>query len=396
MNRPVLQNLKVVDLTQILAGPYCSMVLGDMGAEVIKVEKYPNGDDTRQMGPYVNGESYPFLMVNRNKKSLRLNLKTNKGKEIFYRLIKESDVFMENFRPGTVEKLGIDYETLRSINPSLIYCSISGYGQTGPYSHKGGYDIMAQGLSGMMDMTGEKDGRPVKTGIAIHDIAAAMTALQSILFAYIHRLQSGEGQYIDLSLVDSGLAWTVWEAAAYFGAGEVAERNGTAHRVSAPYQGFRTKDGNILIGAGNQKLWEVFCKNVLGKKEWIHREEYLTNTLRKENRLKLEREIEEILTKERSAYWLRLLEENGIPCGPINRYDEAINDPHTKAREMVISYEHPTAGTVKTLGFPAKFSVTPPRITRPAPLLGEHSKEILSELSYDEEEIEHLFETGII
>jgi crotonobetainyl-CoA:carnitine CoA-transferase CaiB-like acyl-CoA transferase len=381
MNR-ALEGMKVIDLSQVLAGPYCTMVLGDMGADVIKIEKYPNGDDTRTMGPYINEESYMYMMVNRNKRGMCLNLKEDEGRHILYELVKTADVFVENYRPGVTKKLEIDYDTLKKINPSLIYLSISGYGQTGPYSQKGGFDIMAQGLSGLMDMTGERNGKPVKVGIAIHDIAAAQTAIQSILMAYIHRLKTGEGQYIDVSLVDSGLAWTVWEAAAYFGKGEVPYRNGTAHRVSAPYQGFQTKDGFILIGAGNQKLWEKFCLHVTEKPEWLDDPRYATNSLRNEHVSELEKEIEEILVTETSNYWLALLDKLGIPAGPIYSYDQTLNDPHIKEREMVIEYEHPVAGTIQNLGFPAKFSKTPGQLMRPAPLLGQHNHEILKEIGY--------------
>lgn len=391
-----LRNMRVVDLSQVLAGPYCTMVLGDLGADVIKVEKYPHGDDSRTMGPYVEQESYSFMMANRNKRGIRLNIKEEAGRAVLLDLVKTADVFIENFRPGTVKKLGIDYETLRELNPGLIYCSISGYGQTGPYRHKGGYDIMAQGMSGLMSMTGEKGGRPVKNGIAIHDIAAGMTAIYAIMAAYIHKLQTGEGQYIDISLVDSGLAWTVWESAAYFGAGEVAQANGSAHRVSAPYQGFATRDGHILVGAGNQKLWEKFCREVIEREELIHDPRFLTNTDRINHLDELEQLIQEILLQEDSAYWLSRLDAAGVPSGPINRYDEALHDPQIRAREMVVEYEHPLAGKIKSLGIPAKMSKTPGRISRPAPLLGQHTEEILKEMAYSEEQIRQLAENNII
>lgn len=391
-----LNGMKVVDLSQVLAGPYCTMVLADMGADVIKVEKFPNGDDTRSMGPYINEESYMYMMVNRNKRGICLNLKTDKGLEVLYKLIKEADVFIENYRPGVTKKLGIDYDTLKALNPALIYCSISGYGQTGPYKDKGGYDIMAQGLSGLIDMTGEKNGKPVKVGIAIHDIAAAQTAIQSILSAYIYRLKKGTGQYIDVSLVDSGLAWTVWEAAAYFGKGEVPQRNGTAHRVSAPYQGFKTQDGFILIGAGNQKLWEKFCLQVVHKPQWLTDERFLTNSIRATNASQLELEIEKVLSKHPSSYWLDLLDTSGVPSGPIYSYNQTLNDEHILSREMIVDYEHPVAGSMKTLGFPAKFSETPGQFRTPAPLLGQHNKEILTELGYNEQETQSLLSSKVI
>lgn len=378
--KQALEGMRVIDLSQVLAGPYCTMVLGDMGADVIKIEKHPNGDDTRSMGPFIDDESYMYMMVNRNKRGMQLNLKEEQDRNVLYKLVETADVFVENYRPGITKKLGIDYDTLKQINQNIIYCSISGYGQTGPYKHKGGFDIMAQGLSGLMDMTGEKGGKPVKIGIAIHDIAAAQTAIQSILSAYIHRLKDGKGQHIDVSLVDSGLAWTVWEAAAYLGKGEVATRNGTAHRVSAPYQGYETKDGYILVGAGNQNLWEKFCRHVVNQPDWMEDQRFLTNSLRAKNREALELKIEQVFTQACSDYWLELLEKHGIPSGPILSYDEALANKHIQSREMVLEYEHPIGGKMQTLGFPAKFSGTPSKLTRPAPLLGEHNEEILEEL----------------
>lgn len=394
--KQALQGLKVVDLSQVLAGPYCTMVLADMGAEVIKIEKYPNGDDTRTMGPFVNEESHMYMMVNRNKKGVCINLKTDEGLALFKELIQSVDVLVENYRPGVTKKLGIDYDTLKAINPGLIYCSISGYGQTGPYSQKGGYDIMAQGLSGLMHMTGEADGHPVKVGFAVNDIAAAQTALQSILMAYIYKLRSGEGQYIDVSLVESGLAWTVWEAAAYFGQGELPERTGTAHRVSAPYQGFKTQDDYILIGAGNQKLWEIFATKVVNRSDWLTTPHFATNYLRAQNVKMLEEEIESELVQHKASYWLELLDKHGVPSSPIYTYDQTLNDPHILERGMVLSYEHPIAGSMRTLGFPAKFSQTPGQLTSAAPTLGQHNEEVLQALSISDKKIAALKVAEII
>lgn len=391
-----LSGMKVVDLTQVLSGPYCTMLLGDMGAEVIKVEKYPDGDDTRRMAPFVNGESYCYMMVNRNKKSVRVNLKTDEGKAILYRLVKDADVFVENFRPGVAKRLGLDYETLKAMNPSLIYCSISGYGQTGPYSQKGGFDIMAQGMSGIMKMTGEPGGNPVKVGIAMHDIAAAITAFYNILLAYIYRMKTGKGQYIDVSLVESGMVWMVWEAAAYFGAGEVPSPTGTRHRVLAPYQGFRTKDGYILIGAANQKLWEKFCTDVVERPDWIADERFKTVDLRVTNVDVLEKCIEEVLTTQPSAYWLERLEKAGIPCSPILSFDEAVNDEHLRSRELIVEYEHPVAGKIKNFNMAAKMSLTPGKISSPPPLLGEHTEDVLRGLQYSEDDIQRFKKNGII
>ena len=330
-----LDGMKVLDLTRVMAGPYCTMVLGDLGADVIKIESQ-SGDDTRTMGPFVNGESACFMMINRNKRSLTLDLKSEKGREIFLKLAKKADVIVENFRPGVVKKLGIDFETVRQLNSGIIYCSISGYGQTGPYSQKGGFDIMAQGMTGLMDLTGEPEGRPVKAGIAINDISAGVTAVYSILAAYIYKLKTGKGQLVDVSLVESGLAWSVWESAAYFGSGTVPSRTGSRHRVSAPYQAFKTADGFVLVGGANQRNWEKLCTQVLNKPEWVENPLFKTPDDRIQNINELERQIEEILILETTQYWVDRLDDAGVPGGPINTYAEALNDPHVIARGMVL------------------------------------------------------------
>ncbi|TSB47600.1 CaiB/BaiF CoA transferase family protein [Alkalicoccobacillus porphyridii] len=391
-----LEGLKVIDLSRVLAGPYCTMVLGDMGANVIKIERYPFGDDSRSMGPFQGEESYSFAMANRNKRSICLNIKKRDGLDILLKLVEDADVFIENFRPGVASKLGIDFDTLKAINPGLIYCSISGYGQTGPYKDKGGYDIMAQGLSGIMSMTGEIGGAPVKSGFAVNDIAAGVTAIYSILAAYIYKLRTQKGQYIDLALVDAGLAWTVWESAAYFGAGEVSVPNGSAHRVSAPYQGFQTKDGHILIGAANEKLWKLFCEKVVERPDWLEDPRFLTNRDRISHREELEQVIQEVIGLKESSYWLPRLELAGVPAGPISRYNETLENEHVLSREMVINYDHPVFGPLKSLGFPTKFSETPERLNRPAPTLGQHSSEILLEHGWNEREINSLRDQKII
>ncbi|MCM3716192.1 CoA transferase [Alkalihalobacillus oceani] len=391
-----LDGVRVIDLTHALAGPYCTMLLGQMGAEVIKVEKYPDGDMIRDQGPYINGESYGFMMANLNKKGVRLNLKTEKGVELFYKLIETADVVVENFRPGVTKKLGIDYETLKAKKPDLIYCSITGYGQTGPYSQKGGFDIMAQGLSGIMSMTGEKGGAPAKVGIAIHDIAGGVTAMYNILSAYIHRLKKGEGQYIDVSLVDSGLAWTVWEAAGYFGAGEVPRPNGSRHRVNAPYQGIKTKDGYVLVGAANQRLWEKFCQSVIHRPELIEDPRFNTNDNRIKHVDELEQILEDILVTQPTDYWVEEMGKAGVPGGPILSYDETLANEHILARGMIQEIEHPTAGMIKVLGIPGKATESPGQLTRPAPTLGQHTEEILQELELSAEEIASLKEEEII
>lgn len=391
-----LDDLKVLDLSQILAGPYCTMVLSDMGAEVTKLENFPNGDSSRSMGPFVNGESYCFAMVNRNKKSLALNLKSSKGIEIFRKLVRVSDVIVENFRPGVTKKLGIDYESLKEINPSVIYASISGFGQTGPYKDKGGLDIIAQGVSGLMSMTGEPGGRPAKVGIAVNDIAAGATALSSILGAYIHKLKTGEGQYIDTSLVDSGLAWTIWESAAYFGSGEIPKQTGTRHRRNAPYQAYKTKDGYVTMGTAGERLWVRFCKEVVQRPEWLQDPRYKDNESRLRNLDQLEKDIEEIFVNKTTDYWIKKLDHAGVPGGPVYSYDQTLSDPHIIAREMVVDMEHPILGKIKSLGIPAKFSKTPLKFRQPAPWLGQHTTEKLQELGYTNEEIRKLYDEEVV
>lgn len=390
-----LKGIKVLDVSQIMAGPYCTMVLADLGAEVIKVEKTNGGDDSRQMGPYVNGESTSFFQINRNKKSIALNLKTEEGKEVFYKLAEESDIIVENFRPGVSKSLNIDYETVKEINPGIIYCSISGFGQTGPYSHKGGFDLVAQGMSGIMSMTGEEGGRPLKTGIAVYDIGAGITAAYSILAAYIHKQNSGEGQHLDIALSEIGLPWFSWESAAYFAEGTIPKATGSRHRVSAPYQAVKTKDSYIMLGCANQKTWEMFCNQVANRPDWITDKRFTSNTLRHENVEELEQEIEQILSLEKSEYWLNKCDEAGVPAGPINNFEEAVNNEHYITRGMVQEVEHPVIGKMKMIGIPTKFSKTPGSIRFASPTYGQHTDEILSGIGKTSEEITNLRENGV-
>ncbi len=391
-----LEGVRVLDLSQIMAGPYCTMVLGDLGAEIIKIEKIPDGDDSRQMGPYVDGESTCFMQINRNKKSVALNLKSEEGLALFRDLARQADVIVENYRPGVTASLGVDYESIRAINPAILYCSISGFGQTGPYSHKGGFDLVAQGMTGLMDMTGEPGRRPVKSGIAVYDIGAGMTAVYSILAAYIHRLQSGEGQHIDVAMSECGLPWFTWEAAAYFAEGTVPQRTGWRHRVSAPYQALATADGYLLLGCANQRTWERFCLEVVECPEWIEDPRFRTNRDRGRNVQALEELIEARLGARGTAYWLERCDAAGVPAGPINDFASALADPHYQARGMVQSFEHPVAGTVKTLGFPSKLSETPAGIQSPAPTFGQHTDTILTDLGLDEPRLASLRQAGIV
>ncbi|WP_290789413.1 CoA transferase [Halomonas sp.] len=391
-----LERLKVLDVSQIMAGPYCTMVLGDMGAEVIKVEKINGGDDSRQMGPYVNDESTCFSQINRNKKSISLNLKEERAREIFYRLAREADVVVENYRPGVTTSLKIDYDTLKAINPGIIYCSISGYGQTGPYSHRGGFDLVAQGMTGLMSMTGEKGRRPLKTGVAVYDIGGGITAVYSILAAYIHRMATGEGQHIDIAITECGLPWFTWEAAAYFSEGKVPEPTGWRHRVSAPYQAVKARDGYLMLGCANQRTWERFCGDVLERPALMEDPRFLTNSDRGQNVEELEALLETIMAERDVDDWLASCDRAGVPAGPINDFAQAMDDEHYLARGMVQEMEHPVIGKMKTIGFPSKFSATPSQIRSPAPLFGQHTDEVLGDLGLAPDELDTLRDEGCI
>jgi crotonobetainyl-CoA:carnitine CoA-transferase CaiB-like acyl-CoA transferase len=390
-----LEGVRVLDLTNVMAGPYCSMVLGDMGAEVTKIENFPEGDTSRRFEPQVNGESYCFAVLNRNKKSVALNMKEPRGKEIFMKLAAKADIIMENFRPGVVRKLGIDYDSVRTFNPGVIYASMSGFGQTGPYGKKGGYDIIAQGMSGIMMMTGFPGGRPAKVGIAMNDIASGVTALYGILGAYIGRLRSGNGQYLETSLLEAGLAWTPWEFGAFFGGGEIPTATGTRHRRSTPYQAYRTKDGYVTVGAGNNKLWNNFCTMVVGRPEWLTDPRFAKLSSRLAHIDELEREIEEIFAAQPTAYWVEKLDAADVPAGPVYGYEQIMNDPHIKARKMVMEIDHPKIGRMKTIGLPIKSSGELTAIRLPAPWLGQHSEEVLRGLGYDRVELDALFADGV-
>ena len=391
-----LEGVKVLDLTNVMAGPYCSMVLGDMGAEIIKIENFPEGDTSRRFDPQVNGESYCFAVLNRNKKSLALDMKNPRGKEIVSKLAEKADIVLENFRPGVVRKLGIDYESLKARNPGLIYASMSGFGQTGPYGRKGGFDIIAQGMSGIMMMTGYPGGRPAKVGIAMNDIACGVTALYGILGAYIGRLRNGTGQYLETSLLEAGLAWSIWEFGAFFGGGELPTATGTRHRRSAPYQAYRSQDGYVTVGAGADKLWRSFCTLVCEKPEWLTDARFATQSARVRNVDELEQEIEKILGTQPTAHWVEKLDAAKVPGGPVYGYEQTLNDPHVKARQMVVDIEHPKIGPMKTLGLPIKSTGDLTAIRRPAPWLGQHSEEVLRGMGYGDAEVKGLFADGVI
>jgi formyl-CoA transferase len=389
-----LDGIRVLDVTQVMAGPYCSMMLADLGAMVVKVEP-PAGDSTRQMPGAAGNDTPAFNAVNRGKRSIVLNLKTAEAREVFARLSRLSDIVIENYRPGVMTSLGLDYATLSVANPRLIYASISGYGQTGPQRNKGGFDLIAQGVAGIMSVTGEPGGPPMKAGVPLTDLGAGLFALVGILAALQHRERTGAGQQIDTSLVDAGVALSVWEATQYFSGGGVPAALGSAHRMNAPYLAIRCADGYITLGAANERLFQRLA-GVLGHSEWADDEAFADNARRVRNHRALAEQIEAITVAKPRAYWLALLDANEIPCGPINDYAQVFDDPQVQAREMVVETDHPSLGHIRTLGSPIKMTATPPNVSRRAPQLGEHTDEVLAEAGFGGVEITALREAGAI
>jgi crotonobetainyl-CoA:carnitine CoA-transferase CaiB-like acyl-CoA transferase len=383
-----LEGLRVLDVAQVLAGPFCGMLLADLGADVIKVEP-PSGDSARQMPWGVGADGPSFNAVNRGKRGMVLDLKTNCGRDVFKRLARSTDIVIENYRPGVMAALGLDYLSLAQSNPRLIYASISGYGQTGPQRGKGGFDLVAQGVSGIMSITGEPGGPPVKAGVPLIDLGAALFALAGILAALECRHRTGAGQQVDTSLVDTGVALSVWEATEYFSGASVPTALGSAHRMFAPYQAIRCADGYITLGAGNDRLFERLCY-ALCHPEWTRAPEFADNANRVRNRTALIARIEAITTVQPRSHWLAVLEGHSIPCGPINDYSQVFADPQVLAREMVVETDHPTLGHIKALGSPIKLSATPVNAARRAPMLGEHTDEVLAEAGFSQTEIADL------
>jgi formyl-CoA transferase len=384
----LLDGIVVLDTTQVMAGPYCGMLLADMGARVIKVEP-PAGDSSRQMAGSRGDDSAAFNAVNRGKLGIVVDLSKPTGVEVYKRLSRTADILIENYRPGVMGKLGLDYATLSADNPRLIYASISGYGQTGPDAHKGGFDLIAQGVSGLMSVTGEPGRPPVKIGVPITDLAAGLFALVGILAALHSRSTTGKGQHVDTSLVDAGMALSLWEAAVYFGGKGVPGPIGSAHRLSAPYQAFKCSDGYITIGGANDRNF-VKIVTVFGHPELVNDPKFSSNDARIENREELAAKIEAKTVTDTRAAWLERLERAGIPCGPILNYAESLATPQAVARDMVVDIDHPTLGALKTVGTPIKMSATPLNPRRRAPLLGEHTDEVLHDLGYSENEIDQL------
>ena len=396
MSHGPLTGMKVVELAHIMAGPACGMMLADMGADVIKVEK-PAGDDSRRfVPPAIEGESAAYMMMNRNKRGIALNLKDPNAVEALRRLLAKADVVIENYRKGTMEKLGLGYESLRKVNPRLVYCEISGFGRTGPYSERGGFDLIAQGMSGLMSITGEGHGRPpVKPGAPITDITAGILAAMGCVAACLRARETGVGQRVDTSLFEAGITLTYWQSAIAFATGIAPGPLGSAHPLNAPYQSFRTRDGWVNVGAANQANW-LRLLDVIGAPELNEDPRFGTNHDRMDNLDALVEVLNRQLGTKDTADWLARMEAAGLPAGPVLTIPEMHADPQARARDMIIETDHPVAGCVKAIGLPVKFSETPGCIDRPAPLLGQHGREILAELGYSGEEVDRLRASGAV
>jgi crotonobetainyl-CoA:carnitine CoA-transferase CaiB-like acyl-CoA transferase len=390
-----LAHLKILDLSRLMTGPFCTMLLADMGAEVIKIETPGVGDDTRQWSPKLGTESTYYLSVNRNKRSLTLNLKSPEGKEILLRLVQDADVVIENFRPGTMDRLGFGYETLSQINPRLIYCCVSGFGMTGPYRDKPGYDLLAQAMGGLMAITGEAGRPPVKAGMSIADIGSGMYATIGILTALQARVTTGRGQLLETSLLETIVSWQTYLATAYWATGKAPAQTGSGHPSIAPYQALRARDQYLIVAVGNESLWQKFCV-ALGFPELADTELFRTNKDRVQHREQLVRHLEEILSAAPAAEWIERFEQAGVPAGPIYTLEQVWSDPQVLAREMVMEMEHPQIGRIKVPGFPIKFSHTPGTLRSAPPTLGQHTKEILGALGYTEADVQRLKADGVV
>jgi crotonobetainyl-CoA:carnitine CoA-transferase CaiB-like acyl-CoA transferase len=395
MSQP-LDGIKIVDLTAAMAGPYCTQLLADFGAQVLKVEPPGRGDMLRDFGPpYLKGESPYYLLNNRNKRSMTLDIRTEKGQEILKKLIAGADVVVENYRPNVKKKLRIDYDTLKETNPRLIYCSISGFGQTGPYADRPGFDPIAQGMSGLSSVTGWKHTGPVRVGVAIGDSLGGIFGMYGILLALIEREKSGQGQRVETSILEGLIAILGFQGAKYFATGERPEPQGNDHAMMSPYGTFKTRDGYMNIAAGNQAMWERLAK-ALGLEHLIKDERFLTVADRVTNRPQLTPLLEEKLAEKTSKAWQDILDQAGVANGPILHIDEVFQDPQVLHQEMVLEQDHPTIGTIKTIGFPTKLSRTPATLRLPPPLMGQHTEEVLKELGYPEAEIGQLREEKVI
>ena len=390
-----LDKIKVVDLTRTLAGPFCTMMLGDMGADVIKIEEPERGDETRSWTPFWNGESTQFVSFNRNKRSLSLNLREEEGLEIVRKLAADADVMIESFRAGALDRMGLGYEDIRSINPGIVYCSISGYGRTGPMAEKPGYDLIIQAYSGLMDLTGEPDGMPMRVGFSLVDLFTGMMAFGSVVTALYHKRETGQGQRLEAALLDGQVAALSYHATAYMATGNVPQRMGSGHPSLVPYQSFRASDGNFIVGVANQGLWERFCAGI-ERPDLLEDPRFKTNDDRVMHRKECIETLNEIFQARTVAEWVEVIERSGVPCGPINRVDDVVNDPQVNARNMIAELTHPNVPELRIPNSPLKLAETPSEIRRPPPLLGQHNDEILGELGYDMDAIALLKQKGVI
>ncbi len=397
-HRSLLDGVRVLDLSRVLAGPYCTMMLGDLGADIIKIEAPGLGDDTRHWGPPFTpgGESAYFLCINRNKRSLTLNLKSNQGLQILKELIRQSDILVENFKVDTLANWGLDYAALQGLKPGLIYCTITGYGYTGPYRHLPGYDFIIQAQGGLMSITGPEQGEPYKVGVAVADITAGLFACNAILAALFEHQRSGMGQRIDISLLDSQVAWLANVASNYLISGDKPVRFGNAHPNIVPYQTFKARDGYFALGIGNDNQWRQFCEKT-GRLEWADDVRFKTNAQRVHHRAELIPLLDDLFVQADIAHWLAILGEMGVPCGPINTIDQVLNDPQVQAREMVMQVEHSSEGMVRMVASPLKIPTAPPVVRLPPPTLGQHTAQILHELlGFDEETLQNLRKAQVI
>ena len=392
-----LEGIRVLDLTRALAGPFCTLMLGDNGADVIKVEIPGTGDDTRKWGPpFIGEESAYYLSINRNKRSLTLNLQDAQAQEVFMKLAKDTDVVVENFTPGVMGRFGLDYDAVKAVNPNVVYCSISGFGQDGPYRNRPAYDQIMQGVGGLMSITGEPDGEPQKIGIAVTDIGAGMWSAFAIMAALHYREKSGEGQYIDISMLDAQVAWLTYQAAFFFANGEAPKRMGAAHPTLVPYQAFMCNDGKYInVAVGSERIWERFCKG-MGREDLRDHPDYATNSVRVNNRGAIVSMLQEIFLTRPVTEWVEDLQAANVPCGPINDLADVFADPQVLARNMYLEMAHPTLGTIKQTGLPIKFSLTPGGLDRHPPLLGEHNQEILQSLGYSDADVQSLKDQSVI
>ncbi|HTK93984.1 MAG TPA: CoA transferase [Verrucomicrobiae bacterium] len=391
-----LAGLRVIDFTQAMAAPYCTMNLADLGADVIKLEPPGEGEPTRHLGAvHKRGHSATFMTMNRGKRDLAVDLKQPEGVALVKRLVKTADVFVQNYRPGVAERLGLGYQALSEINPRLIYCAVSGFGGTGPYAPRGGYDLIAQGMSGVISVTGDEDGPPAKSGVPLSDLAAGLFSAYGILCALEYRERTGLGQLVDTSLLEAAMALTVWEATEYWVTGEAPKALGSAHRLSAPYQALRAADGYFTVGANNDRLFDGFCR-AIGRADLREDSRFASGAGRRKHRKALIVEIEKTTVTEPRTFWLERLDKEGVPAGPINNYAEALADKQTIARRMVVDLIHPGAGPIKALGVPVKLSDTPGAVDKAAPILGQDTEDILVELGYSEAERKDLEARGIV